>query len=182
MKDCVACAEEIKANAKLCKHCGTLQSDSQFAVVEDSESSHIDMQRERIRAWFEATTKAFVSATGFDEADFIEVDDADSSEILKAGKSRVWTLSFSYDFTTQLIHEENTASGYGYWWTPGYEEPGEDTEGYFISKFNTKDMKRGYPWTFVTDCGACGDKSEAELTSKPPCGYCGATGTWEFTT
>ena len=30
-KECVACAEEIKAKAKLCKHCGTEQGDSRWA-------------------------------------------------------------------------------------------------------------------------------------------------------
>jgi predicted DNA-binding WGR domain protein len=29
--NCVACAEVIKANAKLCKHCGTMQDDPRFA-------------------------------------------------------------------------------------------------------------------------------------------------------
>jgi len=29
-KDCVACAEPIMSNAKLCKHCGTLQDDPRF--------------------------------------------------------------------------------------------------------------------------------------------------------
>ena len=31
-KNCVACAEEILENAALCKHCGTRQDDSSFAV------------------------------------------------------------------------------------------------------------------------------------------------------
>jgi hypothetical protein len=31
MKECIACAEEIKENAKLCKHCGTTQDDSRFS-------------------------------------------------------------------------------------------------------------------------------------------------------
>jgi hypothetical protein len=30
IKECVACAEEIKINAKLCKHCGTDQGDSRW--------------------------------------------------------------------------------------------------------------------------------------------------------
>lgn len=29
-KECVACAEQIQENAKLCKHCGTMQHDSRF--------------------------------------------------------------------------------------------------------------------------------------------------------
>lgn len=40
MIECVACSEAIKPNAKLCKHCGTLQSDSRFASpVQKSLSS-----------------------------------------------------------------------------------------------------------------------------------------------
>lgn len=30
MATCIACAEQIKDEAKLCKHCGTLQSDGRF--------------------------------------------------------------------------------------------------------------------------------------------------------
>lgn len=30
MKNCIACAEEIKSAALLCKHCGTRQDDSNF--------------------------------------------------------------------------------------------------------------------------------------------------------
>jgi hypothetical protein len=33
-KECVACAEEILSKAKLCKHCGTMQSDPTFAMAE----------------------------------------------------------------------------------------------------------------------------------------------------
>lgn len=33
-RDCVACAEEIKAEAKLCKHCGTRQDDPQWVQPE----------------------------------------------------------------------------------------------------------------------------------------------------
>lgn len=38
MKECVACAEEIKSNAKLCKHCGTLQDDERFTSPEPGEA------------------------------------------------------------------------------------------------------------------------------------------------
>lgn len=43
MKECVACAEEIKVNAKLCRHCGTLQNDERFGEHEgnvDSVQAH----------------------------------------------------------------------------------------------------------------------------------------------
>ena len=35
---CVACAELIKVQAKLCKHCGTLQNDARFQRVEEEVS------------------------------------------------------------------------------------------------------------------------------------------------
>jgi hypothetical protein len=38
-KNCVACAEPILTNAKLCKHCGTLQDDPRFAHEDQSGSS-----------------------------------------------------------------------------------------------------------------------------------------------
>jgi hypothetical protein len=37
MKNCIACAEEIKAEAQLCKHCGTRQDDHSFASSAPSE-------------------------------------------------------------------------------------------------------------------------------------------------
>ena len=33
-KECVACAEEILVAAKLCKHCGTLQSEPRFSSID----------------------------------------------------------------------------------------------------------------------------------------------------
>lgn len=38
-KECVACAEDIKQNAKLCKHCGTSQDDPKFAF-DDLEQTY----------------------------------------------------------------------------------------------------------------------------------------------
>ena len=35
MKPCVACSEDIKLEAKLCKHCGTLQNDGRFGTGGD---------------------------------------------------------------------------------------------------------------------------------------------------
>jgi hypothetical protein len=35
-KECVACAEDIKPNARLCKHCGTMQSDPTFAPAKSA--------------------------------------------------------------------------------------------------------------------------------------------------
>jgi len=36
MKPCVACSEDIKLEAKLCKHCGTLQNDGRFGTGDDA--------------------------------------------------------------------------------------------------------------------------------------------------
>lgn len=44
-KECVACAEEILSAAKLCKHCGTLQSDPRFAP---SSASGIDQESKNL--------------------------------------------------------------------------------------------------------------------------------------
>lgn len=38
MKPCVACAEEIQNAAKLCKHCGTRQDDSEFSDLTATQS------------------------------------------------------------------------------------------------------------------------------------------------
>ena len=38
MKECIACAEEIKETAKLCKHCGTRQDDANFQPSLDFSS------------------------------------------------------------------------------------------------------------------------------------------------
>lgn len=37
-KDCIACAEEIKFEAKLCKHCGTRQDETEFSDSRKSSS------------------------------------------------------------------------------------------------------------------------------------------------
>lgn len=38
-KDCIACAEEIKLNAVLCKHCGTRQDNGDFLAIPGQEKS-----------------------------------------------------------------------------------------------------------------------------------------------
>ena len=37
--ECVACAESIQANAKLCKHCGVMQNDERFVSKEIAQES-----------------------------------------------------------------------------------------------------------------------------------------------
>ena len=38
-KDCIACAEQIQANAMLCKHCKTRQDDESFKPIEKSANT-----------------------------------------------------------------------------------------------------------------------------------------------
>lgn len=45
MKECIACAEEIKENAKLCKHCGTRQDDPEY------QNSEIDQTVVASETW-----------------------------------------------------------------------------------------------------------------------------------
>lgn len=40
-KSCVACAESIQLEAKLCKHCGTLQDDSRFTASSPKKSAPV---------------------------------------------------------------------------------------------------------------------------------------------
>lgn len=41
MKECIACAEEINAKAKLCKHCGTAQDDFRFSSDSQPHSGDV---------------------------------------------------------------------------------------------------------------------------------------------
>ena len=54
-KECIACAEDIKQNAKLCKHCGTSQDDSKFMapkVTSEFSAKGTQLLDERIEAIF----------------------------------------------------------------------------------------------------------------------------------
>lgn len=55
-KICVACAEEIKLDAKLCRFCQTLQNDSRFAEARDQEEVEDDVHPEEGGTWGWACT------------------------------------------------------------------------------------------------------------------------------
>lgn len=88
-KDCVACAEIIMPNAKLCKHCGTLQDDPRFAGgrrvlpgakgVTSSVSEVLDPEEREAIEWF-----SFY--------DFVRYVDAGSEDELEnLDPKKIWT-------------------------------------------------------------------------------------------
>ncbi len=52
-KACIACAEEIKKEAKLCKHCKTMQDDQKFKRPKIRENSHT-CNHPSLNRWYEA--------------------------------------------------------------------------------------------------------------------------------
>lgn len=52
--NCVACAEAIKANAKLCKHCGTMQDDPRFVGTADLINAESE-QEDQVEGDYELT-------------------------------------------------------------------------------------------------------------------------------
>jgi hypothetical protein len=180
MKECVACAETVKDNAKLCKHCGTLQPILAFDTAADDANSKVTAERAMIQKWLDSEMASFEKVTGFTIDEFVSVDHANKEALEKAGESNVWTLLFSMDFTTYEVGGMSSIDAYGCRWMPGYFEPDEDVDGYFIAKAKTKKMNQVFPSTLVMDCMGCNGEC-VDPKSKRQCEHCGGTGTWEFT-
>jgi hypothetical protein len=86
-KECVACAEDIKQNAKLCKHCGTSQDDpkfsgkSQASSVEDIPSGSSAFDEITFVIHFDCVDMEVFSAFNFWEDDDLLSQVIDSTEI-----------------------------------------------------------------------------------------------------
>lgn len=59
-KPCIACAEDIKSNAKLCKHCNTRQDDRAF---ENADSKQDEEDFDPVSYWSQGTSKSSGDST-----------------------------------------------------------------------------------------------------------------------
>jgi predicted DNA-binding WGR domain protein len=74
-KECVACAEDIKQNAKLCKHCGTSQDNPKFAAVGDKTKAP-NTEPAKIDAPVEAVLACAIDYSSWDLAEEGEEEEA----------------------------------------------------------------------------------------------------------
>ena len=182
MKECIACAEEIKSGANLCRFCGTLQNDPRFLDAADS-APDIGQRMETIKVWLRSQFECFRADTGFmPETSFIPAANADLAELYQAGESYVWTLNF-YDFgLTYVIPGFGAVTGSGFAWIKGCFENDEDikgVDGYFLSAKESKGHDI-VPVTFCWDCDWCHGIGRKPALTNNVCPYCEGSGIWEF--
>jgi hypothetical protein len=106
---CVACAEEILEAARLCKHCGTLQSDPRFV---SSTPNAVDQAPE-----LTANPEELAAIEWFTSYEFVRYVDAGSEEDLaKVDTKKIWTHyadGLNGEFVTNgLLPEYDYVHGY----------------------------------------------------------------------
>jgi len=108
MKACIACAEEIKAEAKLCKYCGTRQDDQAYLNDVDEEAPPmLDFENaifnQSVHDWaLHYSIKRFLAS---DESEIAP------KEVQKLGPTRVWTILVSYDESGAFAMSDLLMSG-----------------------------------------------------------------------
>lgn len=111
MKECIACAEEIKGNAKLCKHCGTSQDDSRFLTNSLTESSNA---RALPVGLVERLDRYALLLAEFGPFEWIGHPDDIQDEILSVDGNLLWTEREPSDtvITNGVFHTDDVVGVY----------------------------------------------------------------------
>jgi len=62
-KSCIACAENIKAEAMLCKHCNTRQDEKRFQLPKRHRNQELSIQVKALRNWLLRKDQGLISNT-----------------------------------------------------------------------------------------------------------------------
>jgi hypothetical protein len=121
-KECIACAEEIKAQAKLCKHCGTRQDDSEFSKPKKSSSTNSPTQK---------ITKCLICSTKLNKAESSVCDNCQFGlskherdllvtgvqvELCRSCEQKLYSPEISDECTRCEVRKANTWSILSSWW------------------------------------------------------------------
>lgn len=156
MKECIACSEDIKESAKLCKHCGTRQDNPEFLPQATEAQSQPEVAQDSI-PHADLLIRLVEDYLNYDTTcgPFVEVDE----DLARATDPElVWSLG---------------DSSHSYYWVLGFHE--NPAEGYIKA---TSPVQEGIPELITNrvyfDCQECSEDETGE--ENPDCSICAGAG------
>ncbi len=110
MKICVACAEEIKTDARLCKHCGTRQDDLSFAGSPQDEANDLALKIEEIQGLIQSVESLWLKKDEADRARELVTDLTTSSPPLSLALQLACLSVCHENFGLLVVFVEKLAS------------------------------------------------------------------------